>query len=205
MIKAQIQKIKDLFKENWQQLNLLSLLTPFLFAGCIVYFLLSDQVAQAEDMGPNTFKVVLEKVAFIILVPAVIVAYLRFCIERSVFFLWLSAIIGSFICREVHWDWAGNGVFVLLGILMIIGYIFYDKLRPQITSSAFINLFVTAIVCYFIASFLLDHNWARISKEYRSDISFRKSLEEFMETLGHSIIALIVFLTPVIKTNVKED
>lgn len=204
MLKKQIQKINDLFKENWAKLNLLSLLTPFVFAGCITWFLLSDQVANAEGIGPNTFKALLEKVAFFILVPAALFAYLRFCIERSLFFLWFLAIIGSLICREIHWDWAGSGVFILLGLLMLIGFIFYDKLRPQVNSSAFINLFVTAIICYFIACFLLDQNWAQISKEYRSDIRFRKSLEEFMETLGHSIIASLVFFTPAIPEKKKD-
>ena len=196
MLKKQIDKIKELVKENWEQLNLLTLLTPLIFAACITGFLLCDRVANSGRFGPNTFKMILENVAFYILVPAVITSYLRFCIERSTFFLWLTAILTSLLCREIHWDWTRSGIFVILSLLMIIGFIFYDKLRPQITSSAFINLFVAAVICYFIASFLLDQNWARIPKTYRSDIRFRKSLEEFMEILGHSTMALIVLLTP---------
>ena len=198
MIKKEIKKIKGLFKENWEQLNLLILLTPFMYAGCISWYLLSDTVAQGH-FGPDTFKGILEKVAFYILVPASLIAYYRFCIERSRFFLWFLAIILTLLCREVHWKWTGGGVFAMLGVLMLVGYIFYDKLRPQISSSAFINLFVAAILCYFVANLLLDQNWVQISKEFRSDIKYKKSLEEFMEILGHTTIALIVLLTPVLR------
>ena len=191
-----MKKIKKLIAENWKQLNLLTLLAPFIFAACITYFLLSDQVAGMEGIGPHMFKQILEKVAFYILVPAIVFAYLRFCITRSMFFLWLTGILGILICREIHWDWSHHGVYILLAIAMFIGYIFYDKLRPQISSSTFINLFIVAVLCYFIANFLLDQNWARISRAYRSDIRFRKSLEEFMEILGHAIMAAIVFFTP---------
>ena len=198
MLKKEIEKIKGLFKENWEQLNLLILLTPFIYAGCISWYLLSDTVANGR-FGPDTFKGILEMVAFYILVPTALIAYYRFCIERSRFFLWFLAIILALLCREVHWQWTGGGVFVMLGALMLVGYIFYDKLRPQISSSAFINLFVTAILCYFIANLLLDQNWAQISKEFRSDIKYKKSLEEFMEILGHATIALIVLLTPALQ------
>ena len=203
MLELHIKKIKKLFKENWTELNLYILLLPLMFAGGIVYFLLSDTVLNMEGMSREYFKGILENVAFYILIPALIISYLRSCIERSLFFLWFTFVIGSLICREVHWDWTGSGVFVLLIILMVIAYFAYDKLRPQITSSVFINLFIIAILSYFISAMILDQNWGRIPKTFRSDIKFRKSLEEFMEILGHSLIALTVLLTPVLKR--KKD
>jgi len=191
-----INKIKKIVTKSWKEFNLLTLFTPLMLAGGIVLFLLSDSVAHMEGIGPNTFKVALENIAFLILVPAILISYLRFCIERSLFFLWFTSILFSLFCREVHWDWASNGIYVLLILLMFIAIIFYEKLEPQISSSAFINLFIAGILCYSISNFLLDHNWLQISKEYRSDIKFRKSLEEFIETGGHSIMAMITLLTP---------
>ncbi len=204
MLKKEMEKVKSLIRENFGQLNLIVLLTPFIFAGCISWYLLSDTVANGP-FGPDTFKAILEKVAFYILVPTALIAYYRFCIERSRFFLWFLAIILALLCREVHWKWTSGGVYAMLGLLMLIGYIFYDKLRPQISSSAFINLFVTAILCYFIANLLLDQNWARVSKEFRHDINYKKSLEEFMEVLGHVTIALIVLLTPALVREKSKD
>ena len=200
-----MDKLKKLIKENWEQLNLLSLLTPLFFAGGITYFLLCDQTRIEEEIGPNTFKVILESVAFYILVPAAVFAYLRFCVERSWFFLWFSFLLGILICREVHWDWTSKGVYILLAILALVGYFYYDKLRPQVNSSLFVNLFVVAIVSYFISEFLLDHNWARIPKHFRDDIKFKKSLGEFMEVFGHSMMFVIVFLTPALKFLRKES
>lgn len=205
MLKKQLHKIKDLFKENWEKLNLLSLLTPFFFVACMTWFLLSDQISFIEGMSPNFFKAILENVAFYILIPALVISYLRFCIEKSWFFLWLTGIIASFTCREIHWDWAGGGVFVLLAILLVVGFIFYDKLRPQITSRVFINLFVVGILGYVIANFFLDQGWAGIPKSFKSEISFRKSLEEFTEIFGHSMMAAIVFLTPALSPPEKSS
>lgn len=204
MLKQQINKIKDLFKENWQELNLLSLLTPFLYVGCMSAFLLSDQIKHIPGISPAFFKVILENVAFYILIPALVFSYLRFCIERSLFFLWFTGILASFICREIHWDWAGGGVFALLAVLMVIGFIFYDKLRPQINSRVFINLFVVAILAYVIANLFLDQGWAKIPKTFRSDIKFRKSLEEFTEVFGHAMMAAIVFFTPALERKKKD-
>jgi len=196
---SHIKKIKELIDYNWKELNLATLMLPLLFAGGITWFLLSDMVVNMEGMSRDYFKGILENIAFYILIPALIISYLRCCIERSVFFFWFSFFIGSLICREIHWDWTTRGVYILLVILMIIGYFAYDKLKPQITSTTFINLFIIALFTYFISAMILDQNWGRIPKTFRSDIKFRKSLEEFMEILGHFLIALIVIMTPVFK------
>jgi hypothetical protein len=90
---------------------------------------------------------------------------------------------------------------------MLIAIIYYEKLETQKSTSAFINIFIACNLCYSISNFLLDHNWLRISKEYRSDIKFRKSLEEFIETGGHSIMAMITLLTPALtsKKSIKNN
>jgi hypothetical protein len=194
-----MEKFKKLFAENWRQFNLFTLFAPLAFTAGITYFLLCDQTAVAEGIGPNTFKVILESVAFYILVPAVVVAYLRFCVERSLFFLWFACLIGTLLCREVHWDWTNKGVFIMLGALALLGYLYYDKLRPQINSRVFVNFIIVVVISYFISEFLLDHNWIRIPKHYRSDIKFRKSLGEFMEVFGHAMLFAIVILTPALK------
>ena len=199
-----MEKLKKMIEENWRQLNLLSLLAPLAFVAGISYFLLCDQTRVAEGIGPNTFKVALESVAFYVLVPAAVLAYLRFCVERSWFFLWFFCIVGTLICREVHWDWTSKGVYVMLAVLGVLGYLFYDKLRPQIISSVFVNIFVVLVISYFISEFLLDHNWIRIPKHYRHDIKFRKSLGEFIEVFGHSMIFAIVILTPALKPFQKK-
>lgn len=194
-----IKKIKELIDYNWKKLNLATLILPLLFAGGITWFLLSDMVVNIEGMSRDYFKGILENIAFFILIPALIISYLRCCIERSVFFFWFSFFIGSLICREIHWDWTTKGIYILLVVLMIIAYFAYDKLKPQITSTTFINLFIIALFTYFISAMILDQNWGRIPKTFRADIKFRKSLEEFMEIFGHFLIALIVVMTPVFK------
>lgn len=199
MIQLHIKKIKELAAYNWKKLNLAILLLPLMFAGGITYFLLSDTVLNMEGMSREFFKGILENIAFYILVPALIISYLRCCIERSAFFLWFTFFIGALLCREVHWDWSTSGIYIMLVLLMVIGYFFYDKLKPQISSTVFINIFIIAILTYFISAMILDQNWGRIPKTFRADIKFRKSLEEFMEILGHSLIALIVLLTPIFK------
>jgi len=197
--------LKDIINDSWKQLNLFTLLLPLIIAGGLSAFLLSDSVANMKGVTPNTFKVALENIAFLILVPAILISYLRFCIERSFFFLWFTGILVSLFCREIHWTWTSKGVYALLVLFMILAVLFYDKLKPQICSSAFINLFTAAILCYCISNFLLDHNWLQISKEYRSDISFRKSLEEFIETSGHSIMAMITLLTPALRSRKESN
>lgn len=193
MLANHIEKIQKLFKENWQQLNLFIFMGPAIYILCVSLFLLCDRMA---GIGPHRVKFIMEIVPFVLLVPMMMLAFLRCCTERSWFFLWYTGFMGTIICREVHWDWTTGGVFVLLGLLMVLAYLFYDKLRPQISTPQFVNMFVTIITLYFIASMLLDQNWARIPKDFRTDINFKKALEECVEVMGHFLLAVTVLLIP---------
>lgn len=193
---AILNKFKILALENLKTLNPWILLAPIGFAIGISCYMLSDQVRASDSIGPCTFKFVLENLAYCILAPALIIAYLRACAESSLFFLWLTAIIATLLCREIHWDWTTRGVYVLLALLAATAFVFHDKLRPQISSSVVVNLFASAALTYFISNFLLDHDWAKFPKHFRSDIHFKKSLEEFMECFGHTTMLLMTLLTP---------
>ena len=96
--------------------------------------------------------------------------------------------------REAHWEWTGAGIYLLLIILIAIALFQFDRLKPYINSTIFINLIAVVFSCYFISEMMLDHNWARIPKDFGEKIRFRSSLEESMEVVGHFFLAISVLL-----------
>ena len=188
-METKTEKLRRVVGECRQQLNPLIFVGPPIFTLIIAIFLLSSSMEDTRQI-----KTSIEYAGYYLLLPAGLIAFIRFCIERNYFFLMLTGVIATVIMREIHWEWTSEGVYVLFILFMWAAYAFYDRLKPFVSSASFINLAITVLSFYFISEMLLDHNWLRIPEDFGQEVNLRSSLEECIEMAGHTVLSVSVLL-----------
>lgn len=171
------------------QVNPFVLFVPVVFTLGVAYFVASGEFAYRGKQQLEVFP-------FFILVPFTAVGMVRYCAERRPVLLWITALLGSLVCREIHFPGTSLGIMIAIALLIVMAVLRYDALKDGFSTPVFVNLLAAGFTAYFISEMMLDHNWARIPKDFRAEHNFRTVLEETVELLGHFLLAISVVLLP---------
>ncbi len=150
----------------------------------------------ASGGGPGLawlHKGVLEAASLWTLGAALLVALIRWAATRRTDLLWLTAVVGVFFCREVHF--AGTSEAVYLGTAILFGVALW---RPAWTEALLATrrgatLFMVAFACYLFAVSLDGRWWFDWSDRWKDAAVLS---EEVMEMTGHLMILALTVAAP---------
>lgn len=138
-------------------------------------------------------KGVLERWSLWVLGIAFAIALIRWVITRRACILWLAAVVGVFLCREIHF--AGTSEAVYMGIAILFGLALWN---PKWTEELLVSrrgatLFMMAFACYLFAVSLDGRWWFDWNNAWKDAAVLA---EEVMEFTGHLLILTLVIIAP---------
>ena len=116
--------------------------------------------------------------------------------------IWLAAVVGVFLCREIHF--AGTSEAVYLGIAALFGIALW---KPRWTEELLVSrrgatLFMMAFACYLFAVSLDGRWWFDWNDSWKDAAVLA---EEVMELTGHLMILTLVVIAPYARTSSSTE
>ncbi len=155
------------------------LVFPFVLA-CVLSYLI-----EIETFG--SLRSFWESSAIRILYLAGAGCLVRFAIAHEKFFLWAAFLTGSFLCREYHWEWTGDAVYLMVFLLFLIAWSKYAWFEEYLGSKFVLTLLALALTCYLVAVGLDQHWWPFMP----GDKHVWHRAEEILEITGHLCILIL--------------
>lgn len=173
-----------------REIHLPWLLLPIVVAVSSFYIVMVNMPAEYV-MWREGIKAVLEEIAIVMMGAALLIAVVRIVLTRAnVLSLWLAWLALILLCREIHWDWTSDGVYVGLVVWGAAAVWKYPHLEQTLRGRTTVTLLALMFLTYFIGVGF-DHHW--FTSATRMD-KVGKLAGEVVEDLGHLWVCLLVLV-----------
>ncbi len=189
---AEVNKqIRMIVQDNIKNISFFWFFAPVVVA-LVSFWAVMTNMPEVYDSWWSGVKAVLETIALVLMGAAFLFSLLRIALTKgSVFSIWLSVLVLILLCREIHWDWTSNGVYVGVFLWAVAGVWKYSLLKEALSDRKTITLLALVFFSYFVGV-TFDQQWW--TEAERMD-KIGKLAGEVVEDFGHVCVCALLIVS----------
>ncbi len=189
---AEVNKqIRMIVQDNIKNISFFWFLAPVVVA-LVSFWVVMTNMPEVYGFWRDEVKAVLETIALVLMGAAFLFSLLRVVLTKgSAFSIWLSTLVLILLCREIHWDWTSNGVYIGVFFWAAVGVWKYSLLKEALSDRKTITLLALVFFSYFVGV-TFDQQWW--TEAERMD-KIGKLAGEVVEDFGHICICMLLIVS----------